>query len=188
MADGTNIKDFMIHTKWYVGFPMPDDWMQKHIAAVKEHYNNCIKCKDWLGAIFIVERPYRAQELCNLLPYMSSKEKWEAIKEVYIDSENPSINYDFWKLCFTLDDLKDFYDESKKDLSDTLKIYRGMSIKEYKSKKRGFSWTLSKEKAEFFAHRFKRNGVVEELDVNKNDVVCFLPDRKEQEVIYFVGG
>ena len=63
-----------------------------------------------------------------------------------------------------------------------------MSGEEYNSKTKGISWTLSKEKAQFFATRFGRKGIVDEQFVNRADVACFIPDRKEQEVIYFAGG
>lgn len=175
----------MIHNKWFVGYPFSQEWLNTYVSHVKQRYKEYIEKREYLSAIFSIERPYRAQELCLLLPEMTAEQQWEAIRDIYIDSENPSINYDFWRLCFTLDNLKYFYDDSKKDLPDTFKIYRGMSQKEHESKIKGFSWTLSKERAEFFAHRFKQNGVVEEREVNKKDIVCYIPDRNEEEIIYF---
>lgn len=115
---------------------------------------------------------------------MNPEQQWEAIKEVYIDSEKPSVNVDFWKFVFSLDSLKTFYNKTKKELPSHFKIYRGMSKEEHDSSTKGISWTLSKEKADFFANRFKKDGVVEERDVDVEDIVCFLPDRNEQEVIY----
>lgn len=175
----------MIHNKWFVGFPFSEEWLSAYINNVKKRYNKYLFEKDYLGAIFCVERPYRTQELCDLLPKMSPKDQWEAIKEVYIDCEKPSVNVEFWHLCFTFDHLKQFYEKSKEPLFTAFRIYRGMSKDEFNSNKRGISWTLSKEKAQFFATRFKLDGVVDELFVNRADVACFIPDRNEQEIIYF---
>ncbi len=76
-------------------------------------------------------------------------------------------------------------------LPEKVTIYRGMTEKELKSKNFGISWTLKKEVAEFFAHTYQRNyatnhlkKVVHEMTINKNDIVAFLNDRKEFEVIY----
>lgn len=175
----------MIHNKWFIGFPFSEEWLKTYTGYVKQRYNDYINKEEWINAIFSVERPYRTQELCDLLCKMNPEQQWEAIKEVYIDSEKPSVNVYFWKFVFSLDSLKTFYNKTKEELPSRFKIYRGMSKEEHVSTTKGISWTLSKEKAEFFANRFKRDGVVEERNVDIEDIVCFLPNRNEQEVIYF---
>ena len=78
------------------------------------------------------------------------------------------------------------------NLPDKMVIYRGMSIIEYRSKNFGFSWTLSKEKAEFFAIKFGRNfdtahdeKLVCSISISKSDVIGYDNGRKEREV-YFI--
>lgn len=178
----------MVHNKWFVGYPFSEEWLTTYVENVKKRYNSFIEEGKYLSAIFCVERPYRTQELCDLLYKMTPEQQWEAIKEVYMDSESPSVNHNFWKICFTMESLKPFYEKSKTPLFTAFRIYRGMSWEEYNSKTKGISWTLSKEKALFFATRFGRKGIVDEQFVNRSDVACFIPDRKEQEVIYFAGG
>lgn len=65
-------------------------------------------------------------------------------------------------------------------LPEKVKIYRGLGSK---SRRDGISWTLSKEKAEWFATRFKDNGEVLTAEANKSDILAFLNGRNEQEII-----
>jgi hypothetical protein len=73
------------------------------------------------------------------------------------------------------EDRKDF-----KKLPDTFKVYRGYIPGQNKG---GYSYTLNKEKAKWFANRFDRNGKVVERTVNKDDVFAYLNGRNEQEII-----
>ncbi len=47
----------------------------------------------------------------------------------------------------------------------------------------GISWTLDREKAEWFATRFTEDGVVYSAKVKSNDILYYISDRGEKEVI-----
>ena len=47
----------------------------------------------------------------------------------------------------------------------------------------GFSWTLDKEKGEWFGSRFFEGGWLIEGMVDKKDIISYFNGRKEQEVI-----
>ena len=75
-------------------------------------------------------------------------------------------------------------------LPERIKIYRGMTEKEYYSGDYGISWTLYKPMAEFFAFVYPRNystnhlkKMVAEAEVAKSNIIAFLNDRTEQELI-----
>jgi hypothetical protein len=47
----------------------------------------------------------------------------------------------------------------------------------------GLSWTLDKAKAEFFANRFSKGGIILEREIPKSDIIAVLTGRGESEVI-----
>ena len=72
-------------------------------------------------------------------------------------------------------------DNILRSLPELVTIYRGCQkgINE-----NGLSWSLDKSKAEFFANRFGKKGIILERTVSKNDIVAVLTGRGESEVIW----
>ena len=65
-------------------------------------------------------------------------------------------------------------------LPETFTVYRGHQ----EQNEDGYSYTLSYEKAKWFAERFKsKSSSVIEKVVNKSEVFAYLHDRNEQEII-----
>lgn len=68
-----------------------------------------------------------------------------------------------------------------KGLPDIVTIYRGVRSEDYKY---GFSWTLSKSKAEWFATRFERDTpILLKTTVSREDILCYTDNRNEREII-----
>jgi len=122
---------------------------------------------------------------------------WFALLEVHIHSDNTFPIRSQIKEAFNSKepDRHTLMDESEQKyletLPDKITIYRGMTKEELMSGDFGICWTLSKERAEWFAKEYPRNfdtnhleKAVHELVINKSDVVAFLNRRKEQEIIY----
>ena len=67
-------------------------------------------------------------------------------------------------------------------LADTVTIYRGV-----RSSRPGnveaLSWTLNKKTAEWFAHRFGRDGTVYEAQIDRDQILAVFNSRNEAEVI-----
>jgi hypothetical protein len=109
------------------------------------------------------------------------KIKAELLTDTWTLIEKPSVNMEHWIelfKCFTerkelLMTEEEF--EFFNNLPEEITIYRGAESIE------GISWTLSEEKAKWFAKRFERNGKVFEKSVKKSDCLCYLNDREEQE-------
>lgn len=75
-------------------------------------------------------------------------------------------------------------------LPDEVTVYRGCFLNE-QNRKQGFnlSWTLSREVAEFFAHRFNQAGRgVFEATISKSRILGLFLDREEAEVLIDIKG
>lgn len=66
------------------------------------------------------------------------------------------------------------------NLSGVVPIYRGVGSEEYRD---GISWTLDKSKAEWFATRFADNGIVYSAKVKSKDILYYISEREEEEII-----
>lgn len=65
-------------------------------------------------------------------------------------------------------------------LPDELVVYRGVNRKgSYK----GLSWTIDKERAEWFASRWEWNSAVYRATVAKADVLAYFGERSEEEIV-----
>ena len=77
------------------------------------------------------------------------------------------------------------------EMPDELLVYRGMSVQEAESRNYGVSWTLSEEKAEFFAFEYKAldpissslEKTVVSKSIKKSDIIAYVQERDEEEVI-----
>ncbi len=161
--------------------------INKHYEWKKTELNKAFKEKKWSKYIFLHERPYRLQAFEKISIYLRPKQYWTLLGGIWIDSENIWQNLDQWTFFLTegpkrdrqyfmsADDRKQFA-----KLPDTSKVYRGYIPRKNKG---GYSYTLSKDKAQWFANRFHKNGQVIERTVKKSDVFAYLNGRNEQEVI-----
>lgn len=66
------------------------------------------------------------------------------------------------------------------DFSGVVTIYRGVGSEKYRD---GISWTLAKSKAEWFATRFTDNGIVYSAKVKSKDILYYISERGEEEII-----
>lgn len=66
------------------------------------------------------------------------------------------------------------------NLSGVVTIYRGVGSEKYRN---GISWTLVKSKAEWFATRFTDNGIVYSAKVKSKDILYYISERGEEEII-----
>lgn len=147
--------------------------------------------KTVMDILVLMCKPYWLTFFKHIQGYLDAKDFTEILKDIWIDTEFPMLNLDVttqeltaWFSFCDKDILMSKEDSSYLDsLSDVVTVYRGVSSDEYKN---GFSWTLSKEKAEWFATRLEFDGcspVLYSFDVNKSDIVAYLSCRGEAEII-----
>lgn len=139
----------------------------------------------------------RFETFINLIPQLSGKSYWYALRNSYENSDNLYKYRKMVKNCFLKNEPQKEYlmspeeNEYLNSLPEQITIYRGMTEKELRSKDFGCSWSLKKERAEFFAYTYLRNfdtrhlsKTVHEMTINKSDVVAFFNERDEFEIIY----
>jgi len=139
----------------------------------------------------------RFQTFLKIKDQLNDKDYWRTLADAYTGSDN---------LYHLKEEVKDVFLEdrshreflmTKKELKiynslpENLTIYRGMTVEEHESGDFNVSWTLLKERAEFFAFKYGRNfstegkpKVVHQLEVLKVEILAYFHERNEQEVIY----
>jgi hypothetical protein len=145
-----------------------------------------LKQRNWTKYVWLHERPYRIDAFIEVADKMSDRNYWEHLACIWADTENGWQNLSEWQRLFDSDRperryLMDTYDfQAYSNLPDMVTVYRGCQKNQNEN---GLSWTFDKEKAQFFATRLGKKGIVLEKSVNKNQIVAVLLGRNEQEVI-----
>ena len=195
----------MIHHKYFVNIYFDNEFTNDQANKVydykKKAVDEAIKDKDIDSYLWLHERAYRVEAILYALEdwWKPSKKKyWEVIGFLWIDTENVYENHLAWEQLLFLEfsDSHLMMDEEDtkffNELPNTITIYRG-GIDD-----KGYSWTLDKDKAEWFANRWVMNGNlgdesnvtnrhetnVFEKTINKSDAIAYLSDRNESEIIY----
>ncbi len=158
--------------------------------------------RDWGAYLGTFGSAERLPHFLAIQPRMTDAEYWEHLADTWISNEFALSNFATWKrLLFatrpaagavTMMNAKEraTFDA----LPDAIAVYRGQQDAKHRL---GFSWTLSREKAAWFAQRRgvgrmnlvtggvwkKGRGVVFKGAVAKADVLCYLNEREEEEVI-----
>ena len=158
----------------------------KQYEHKKNRISDYLKKKNYEGYIFLYERPYRLMAFLNIADKLKGKQYWEILADIWTDSENIWQNKKTYKMLFgeNLESKKYFMSKEDRKYFDSLPeqvvVYRGYLQGKNKT---GFSYTLNKERAEWFANRFSGDGKVYERTVRKDKIVAYTNRRDEQEVI-----
>lgn len=137
-----------------------------------------INSVDSAERVFMFLRPqYRLTLFKYTNQYMSQEDFEEVLLFSWIMVEHPSSDVNVTK--------REMISWFKKvgyvsNLSGVVSIYRGVGSEKYRD---GISWTLDKSKAEWFASRFTDNGIIYSAKVKSKDILYYISDRGEKEVI-----
>ncbi len=114
----------------------------------------------------------------------------------YEMSQTPSYYYDEWVQYFKeeqLDVYRSYMTDAEQkfynSLPSTLTVYRGIAVENSYDEEYGFSWTINKEVARFFAedHAQQLNEhlvpIILEQTISKQDIVWVLLEREEEEMV-----
>lgn len=141
--------------------------------------------KNWQSFFITLDGHERQEAFQDVYEEMSPEDYWKNLGEI-IQGE-----------CLYNDELKKLLTNKSKDLSlrhlmmpeedkailnnlsKTFSIYRGA---DESNPGQGWSWSLSKQIAYFFAKRFKK-GIVIKGKCAKEDIIAYFNDRKEQEIV-----
>ena len=142
--------------------------------------------KNFSQYVFLHERPYRVSVFKDIKHELTDENYWKLLSSIWTDTENSHQDLGTWKNLFkskrgqrhnlmTEDELN-----TMESLDDTVTIFRGC-VKNLNED--GLSWTLDKERAEWFANRFDQEGIVIEKAIGKEKIVAYFGGRGEEEII-----
>jgi len=144
------------------------------------------------SAIYGLRKPYRLQALWLLWKkaLITRKEMGKKLGDLYIEDEFPAANCD-------IDMLLELFNSAEKEdvmspedyaaynkLPKQLTIYRGLQFDG--AKVESMSWTLNKDIAKWFAHRWLKSGEkgrVFSTNVPLSAVLMYNNEREEEEVV-----
>lgn len=138
----------------------------------------------------LLTKSYRFAFLKHAMPYLSRKDFSEYLADAWVTCEAPNSDPNFTKkqllglfkkadpqFLMTAEEYEQF-----QGLDETVTVYRGVTG--YNAHRvKALSWTLDKDKAEWFAHRFGEDGTVYEAQISKEHILAFFDSRNESEVI-----
>lgn len=151
----------------------------------------------WVNYLAVIERPYRAEKLLEIMQEHSitRTEAAEMMEYVWTDSENIYEMKDVWEELWNgFHDSRpdDFMDKPREFMDrlfnggDKIKAYRGFSEGSAADQSFALSWTLSYQKAKWFANRWKTKGgtpTVLTREVTRSEILAFFDGRNEKEVV-----
>ena len=142
------------------------------------------------GLLLLVTKPYRLGYLKLAAPYLCEQDAALFLSYAWISTESPNDDPNLSKrsllAMFRSIDPQMLMDEEERglfqSLDDVVTVYRGVTSYNAQNVK-ALSWTLNREVAEWFAHRFGQNGTVYEAQVKKENIYAVFLGRNEEEVI-----
>jgi len=170
--------------------PAQNLYLNKLFKSKQEKLKELIQNKKWDGVVWLHERSWRAWAFAQFAPYMKPVEYWKNLSGIWIDTEFPHVHKDMWLDLFSANVKQKRKLMSSKerqviqDLPKKATIYRGYDD-DIKNNLMGISWTLSEEKADWFATRFKIETAprVAEGQCEKSSILAYFDDRGEQEIV-----
>ncbi len=148
------------------------------------------RAKDVFRIDALLNNPYRLTFLKFAKQEMSREDFSSLLSSAWIRSENPNQDTNVSKAqlveMFKAADKTVLMDEEDREVLDELEnkvtIYRGVTSYNGKNVK-ALSWTLSEEKAEWFATRFDEEGTVYKAEIDKTHILAYFSGRGEAEVV-----
>ena len=148
------------------------------------------KAKNVSQIFMLLNKPYYLTFIKYAAPYLSEKDLGQLLSDAWIMSEFPNAdrNVGTRELLALFKSVSPEYLMDQKDwqryqsLGDPVTGYRGVASAD-KGNVKALSWTLDRKTAEWFAHRFGKDGTVYTAQIKKDDICAYFSGRKESEVI-----
>ena len=166
-------------------------WGNGHANALYEHkvkgVKDALANNKYSSYIFLHERPYRLDAFTLIQSKLSDTQYWSLLSDIWTDTENQWQGLNKWKQLLSSNRPSRHYLMNEEEfnllqsLPDEVIIYRGCQAG---INENGLSWSLNKKKAEFFANRFGKEGIILERKIPKSNIIAFLNGRGESEVIW----
>lgn len=170
--------------------------MNKALRVKKEMRDSYSAEQNWHSYVFIHERAYRLWAFMKISDEITDDcAYWDLLGDIWTDTENAYQAYEDWEWMLSSERpcRESMMSEEEQKflvgLPDEIEIYRGYNAQadeEPHGGLDGFSWTLDRQKAEWFAERFSSHrgqAFVATALVSKEDVIAYFNDRNESEII-----
>jgi hypothetical protein len=149
------------------------------------------QAEEWTTIVYLHERPYRLSafmDIAERIMEVDEADYWELLADIWVDSESISMDQPLWLEALATNDpdtrAQHFMEERERDLLASLPrwvdIYRGVDVG---GNEAGMSWTLDRDKAEWFARRYHGHGTLLKCACPRDRIIAVLLGRGEQEVI-----
>lgn len=171
--------------------------LNKTLADKKKKAAEHLNDGRWYEYLFLHERFWRANAFLQIQAELFDAEYWHLLSEVWSDAEAIYPNrIVWWELlgCFrqhresfmTAPDRR-----ALRKLPDSLQVYRGTRSDERDDNGYlGFSWTVDKKVAQWFATRSDVDGTSPQIAIaecNKEDVIGYFSSSDEKEIVVLSG-
>lgn len=162
----------------------------KKLAILKAEVAKAAAAGKWRTYVWHHERPYRLNALMHATAHgLEGPEYWHLLGEVWTDAEYPRQHGNSkWLYLFgrMTPGKEELMDEEERDafaaLPERVTVYRGHQS----DNASGLSWTLSLDKAKWFARRLlqpRQVGMVTQGELLKADAYAFFTGRNEEELV-----
>lgn len=143
-----------------------------------------------IDLFMMITKPYKLGFLRYAAPYLSEQDAALFLSQAWIITEAPNSDPNLSKSellsLFCSVDPQMLMDEEEyelfRSLDDVVTVYRGVTSYNAENVK-ALSWTLNRDIAEWFAHRFGEQGTVYEAQIPKEHICAVFMGRNEAEVI-----
>lgn len=148
------------------------------------------KSKNIYQIFMLFNKPYYLTFIKYAACFLSEKDLGQILSDAWIISEFPNAdrNVGTRELLTLFRSVSPEYLMDRRDwqkyqsLEDTVTVYRGVASAD-KGNIKALSWTLDRNTAEWFAHRFGKDGTVYTAQIKRDDIYAYFSGRKESEVI-----
>lgn len=191
---GPSIKHPLVFS--IVHTPAMNAFVNAQFKAKKEALTRAKSKGDWNTCVWLHERPYRLDAFLDISRHLDGPQYWELLGSVWSDTENAWQNIEAWREALTADaegremmsdeDVRCVFDlpPEKGGLAPTTRIYRGYR---FDGALQGYSWTLDKARAKWFARRLRQDDhpspKVASGFVAREHVIAYITGRDEQEIV-----
>jgi len=141
--------------------------------------------------LYVFERPWRVEAFERYQPLMTAAQASEILAELWSDTERVWCNGNrerFMRLIPKVAIRKHWIEDEEEfnKLPKRMRVYRGTTDAETESGEYGLSWTLDREKAEWFSQRYAADQgapAVLTATVFKRRVLGYLTGLEESEIV-----
>lgn len=176
--------------------PVMNALVNAHFRAKKEAVRKAKSKCDWSAYVWLHERAYRIDAFLDIAWRMDGPQYWDLLGQVWSDTENSWQNRSEWREAFAADpkgremmsdeDVRCVFDlpPEKGGLLPMTRIYRGYCFDDALE---GYSWTLDKARARWFANRLRQDDhpspKIASGFVAREHVIAYITGRDEQEIV-----